>query len=63
MDMVILVVSTLNQLFVRGSFTAINFENIKVVSEKTSFFLIVPFCASHYALAGQFCMGMLRFHS
>ena len=41
---------TLNQLFMRGSYTQIKLRKNKVVSGKTLFFLIDPFhtfCISH----------------
>ena len=46
MDGGIWVVRTLNQLFIRGSYTQIKFSK-KGVSEKTPFFVIVSFCSPY----------------
>ena len=47
MNIVIQVVGTLKQLFIKGSYTQIGFFKIKVVSGKTLFFVIVPFYNLH----------------
>ena len=41
------VVSTLNQLFKRVSYTETKFSKNKVVSDKTPFFVVDPFCTPH----------------
>ena len=41
------VIDTLNQLFVRGSYTEIKFSINKVVSGKAPFSLVGPFCTPH----------------
>ena len=52
-----------NQLFIRGS------DKNKVVTGKTSFFVIGAFCAHHFIclniwlLIWQFCMEVMRFQS
>ena len=52
-----------NQLFIRGS------DKNKVVTGKTSFFVIGAFCAHHFIclniwlLIWQFCMEVVRFQS
>ena len=42
-----------------------NFQKYKVVTGKTPFFVIVPFCTHHSIclLIWQFCMEMMRFQS
>ena len=47
MNIDIWVVGTLNQLFIRGSYTKLNFWKNKVVSGKTPFFVIGPFCTPY----------------
>ena len=47
MNMNIWILSILNQLFVRGSYTEIKFSKNKVVSGKTPHFVIGPFCIPH----------------
>ena len=52
MNMDVWVVGSSNQLFVRGSYTEIFMLEIfwknKVVTGKTSFFVIGPFCTTHF---------------
>ena len=47
MGMDIWVVSNLNQLFIRTSYTKINFSRNKVVSDKAPFFVIGKSCTPH----------------
>ena len=70
MAMDVWVVRTLNQQFVRGSYTEIKFskKKKKAVSDKTTFFLIGPFYTpdsniGFESLTGQFCIEMLHFQS
>ena len=44
MNMGILVAVTLNQLFVRDFYTEMNFSKNEVVSGKTQFLMVGPFC-------------------
>ena len=46
-NMGVWVVDTSNQLFMRGSWTETKFSKNKVVTGKTPFFVIVPFCTDH----------------
>ena len=46
-NMDIYVVSTSNQLFIRGSSTNTKFSKNKVVAGKTPFFVTGPFCTHH----------------
>ena len=46
MNIYIWEIGTLNQLFIRGSYTQIKFSN-EVVSDKSPFFVIGPFCTLH----------------
>ena len=48
MNIGILVVGRLNQLFIRGSYTEIEFPKNKKVSGKTPFLVIGPFYTLHY---------------
>ena len=41
------VVGTLNQLFMKGYFMKKKFQKNKVVTGKTPFFVIGPFCTCH----------------
>ena len=45
--MYIRAIGTVNHVFVTGSYTQLNFQKNEVVSEKSPFFVIVPFCTSH----------------
>ena len=49
MNMDVGAVGTLNQLFIRGSLTEakLSKKNNKVVTGKSPFFMIVPFCIYH----------------
>ena len=47
MNMDIWVVGTLNQLFIGSSQTETKFQKHKVVTDKTPFFVIGPFCTHH----------------
>ena len=46
-NMDIWVVGTSNQFFIRGSLTETKFSKNKVITDKTSFFVIVPFRIPH----------------
>ena len=66
MNMNIWVLSILNQLFVRGSYTEIKFSKNKVVSGKTPHFVIGPFCIPilfvlTLTFESKFCMEMWHF--
>ena len=69
MNIYIWVICILNQLFIRDSYTQIEFSGKwssrwqkPILCDVVHF--IPPFSVSlHWLLAGQFCMKMLRFHS
>ena len=68
MNMDIWVGSTLNQLFIRGSYNEIKFsKKKKIVSGKTPFFVIESFCTRHSICLNvgfwQICMEILCFQS
>ena len=46
-NILIWIIVTLNQLFIRGSYNPNKFLKNEVVSEKSSFIFIVPFCTPH----------------
>ena len=56
-NMGIWVLGTSSQLFVRGSKTETKFPKNKVVTGKTTFFVIGPFC-THYSI----CLFLLAFY-
>ena len=64
-NMDIWVVGISSQFFLRGSETETNFQKNKVVTGKTPFFAIGPFCTHHsiWLLIWQFCMDMMRLQS
>ena len=43
----ILLVDTSNELFIKGSQVKTKFSKKKVVTGKTPFFVIIPFCTLH----------------
>ena len=65
MNVDIWVVSTLNQLFIRDSYTEIKCsKKNKVVIDETPFFVIGPFCTSHSVCPniGSLQGGFVRKH-
>ena len=48
MNMDIVVVGTSNQVFKIGFYNETNFQKNKLVTDKTPFFVVCPFCASHF---------------
>ena len=48
MKMEILVVGTLNLVFIRGSYFELNFQKNKGISGKTPFFVKGQFCTLHF---------------
>ena len=47
MNMYIWAIGILNQLFIRVCYTQIKFSKKEVVSRKSAFFVIGPFCTPH----------------